>query len=130
MYRVIIMTVVCQMKINQIFHYTRCITLKRITSLRGPSPRHCAQATQILAKKMSQRGEPCPRFQPQTSRSRDECITAPPTGQSNENDVSVNLEFEPRTSSNSSESRPGATGGHSGAVPKKVWDEYFFLAFT
>ena len=27
---------------NQIFHYTRCITLKRVTSLRGPYPRHCA----------------------------------------------------------------------------------------
>ena len=25
----------------QIFHYTRCITPKRVTSLRGPPPRHC-----------------------------------------------------------------------------------------
>ena len=29
---------------NQIFPYTRCITLKPVTSLRGPSPRHCATA--------------------------------------------------------------------------------------
>ena len=27
---------------NQIFHYTRCNTSKRVTSFRGPSPRHCA----------------------------------------------------------------------------------------
>ena len=26
----------------QIFHYTRCITPKRVTSLRGPPPRHRA----------------------------------------------------------------------------------------
>ena len=32
---------------NQIFHYTRCITPKRVTILRGSSPRHCARATQI-----------------------------------------------------------------------------------
>ena len=29
----------------QIFQYTRFITLKRVTSLRGSSPRHCAHAT-------------------------------------------------------------------------------------
>ena len=27
--------------VNQIFHYTCCITPNRVTSLRGPSPRHC-----------------------------------------------------------------------------------------
>ena len=26
---------------NQIFHYTHCVTPKRVTSLRGLSPRHC-----------------------------------------------------------------------------------------
>ena len=36
---------------NQIFHGTTCITPKRVTNLRGPSPRHCAQATQLLSKK-------------------------------------------------------------------------------
>ena len=29
-------------KTNQIFRYTRCIAPKRVVSLRGPSPRHCA----------------------------------------------------------------------------------------
>ena len=33
--------------INQILHYTRCITPKRVTSLLGPSSRHCALATQL-----------------------------------------------------------------------------------
>ena len=43
---------------NQIFYYTRCDTLKCITSLRGPSPRHCARATQLLSKKCRSGGEP------------------------------------------------------------------------
>ena len=43
---------------NQIFHYTRCTTPKRVTSLRGPSPRHCARATQLLSKKCRSGGEP------------------------------------------------------------------------
>ena len=34
------------------FHYTRCI------SLRGPSPRHCARATQLLSKKYRSGIEP------------------------------------------------------------------------
>jgi len=34
-------------KLNQIFHYTRPITKKRVTSLRCPSPRHSAKATQL-----------------------------------------------------------------------------------
>ena len=75
-------------KSNQIFHYTRWITPKRVTSLRGPSPHHCAQATQLLSKKCRSGGEPLatlsnltgPRFKPQTSRSRDERVTARPTG--------------------------------------------------
>ena len=32
---------------NHIFCYTRCITPKRATSLQGPSPRHCAWATEL-----------------------------------------------------------------------------------
>ena len=43
---------------NQIFHYTRCNTPKRVTSLWGPSPRHCARATQLLSKKCRSGGEP------------------------------------------------------------------------
>ena len=35
-------------KSNQIFYYTRCNTPKRVTSLRGPSPRHFPRATQLL----------------------------------------------------------------------------------
>jgi len=34
---------------KQTFHYTRRITLKRVTSLRCPSPRHSAKATQLRA---------------------------------------------------------------------------------
>ena len=44
---------------SKIFHYTRCITPKCVTSLlRGPSPRHCARTTQLLSKKCCNRGEP------------------------------------------------------------------------
>ena len=43
---------------NQIFHYTRWITPKRVTSWRGPSPRHWSQATQLLSKKCRNGGEP------------------------------------------------------------------------
>ena len=43
---------------NQIFYYTRWITPKRVTSWRGPSPRHCARATQLLSKKCRSGGEP------------------------------------------------------------------------
>ena len=45
-------------KSNQIFHYTRWITPKRVTSWRGPSPHHCARATQLLSKKRRSGGEP------------------------------------------------------------------------
>ena len=31
---------------NQILHYTRCITPKRVTSFPSPSPRHCSRETQ------------------------------------------------------------------------------------
>ena len=44
--------------LNQIFHYTRCITLKRVTSWRGPPPHHCARATQLHLKKCRSGGKP------------------------------------------------------------------------
>ena len=48
----------CEVWLNQIFHYTRCNTPKRVTSWRGPSPRHCTRATQLLLKKCRSGGEP------------------------------------------------------------------------
>ena len=45
---------------NQIFYYSRCIVPKRVTSLQGPSPHHCARATQLLWKKYCSCGEPYP----------------------------------------------------------------------
>ena len=42
---------------NQIFHYTRCNTPKRVTSWWGPCPRHCAGTTQLLLKKCRSGGE-------------------------------------------------------------------------
>ena len=42
---------------NQIFNCTRCITPKRVTSLQGPSPRHCVLVTQLLSKKCFSCGE-------------------------------------------------------------------------
>ena len=72
---------------NQIFCYTRCITLKRATNLRDPSPRHCARATQLFSNvaAVASRWQHCarfdwPRFELQTSRSRDDRVTARPTG--------------------------------------------------
>ena len=51
---------------NQIFHYTCCITRKRVKFWRGPSPRHCAWATQLNTKKCCSGGEPlatlCPTW--------------------------------------------------------------------
>ena len=77
-------------KINQIFRNTRCNTPKRATSWRGPSPRYCALATQLRSKKCLNGGElgntasylTDPRFEAQASRSRDERVTARPTGRS------------------------------------------------
>ena len=43
---------------NQIFHYTCCIAPKRVTSLRGPSSRHCARAKQLFSKKCRNSGGP------------------------------------------------------------------------
>ena len=51
----------------------------------GPSPRHCAWATQLLFKEILQQWRAVgntvsaltgPRFEPQTSRFRDERVTA------------------------------------------------------
>ena len=42
-------------KSNQIFYYTRYFMPMRLTSLRTPSPHHCAQAIQLLSKKTSMR---------------------------------------------------------------------------
>ena len=36
---------------NQVFHDSRWITRKRVTSLRGPSLRHCTRAILLLSKK-------------------------------------------------------------------------------
>ena len=43
----------CQLVQNQIFHHDRCIALKRVTSLQGPSSRHHAQATQLLLRNVA-----------------------------------------------------------------------------
>ena len=79
------------------FHYTRCITPKRVTSLLGQSLRHCAQATQLLLKKCREVASHCqhnltdPRFEPQTSRSRDKRVIARPTDRlSTINDMPLN----------------------------------------
>ena len=70
---------------NQIFHYNRCIAPERVTSWRGPFTRHCAWATKLLLKKCRSGGELLaptvpdltgPRFETQTSRPRDEHVTA------------------------------------------------------
>ena len=70
---------------ENICHYTRCITQKCVTGWRAQSPHHCARATQLFLKKMSQRWRavgdavfdlPGPRFEP----TRDERISARPTG--------------------------------------------------
>ena len=59
---------------NQIFHYTRCNTPKSVTSLRGPSPNHCDQATQLLSKKCCSGGKPlatlCPIWSTQNLNPR------------------------------------------------------------
>ena len=44
-------------KSNQIFHYIRCYKPKRVTSLRGQSPRHCALVKRLLSKKCRCGGE-------------------------------------------------------------------------
>ena len=70
--------------LNQIksFIILAVIRRKRVASWQGPSPRHCARTKQLLSKKCSSGGEPLvsdltgPRFESQTSRFRDERVTA------------------------------------------------------
>ena len=66
---------------NQIFHYTRCIAPKSVTSWWGPSSRHSAQTNTASYEEMLQRWWAVgnivsnltgPRFKLQTSRSRNE----------------------------------------------------------
>ena len=42
---------------NQVFYYIGDINLKRISSLKGSFPRHCARATQLLSKRFCSGGE-------------------------------------------------------------------------
>ena len=46
------------LKVNQIFHYNRCITPKCVTSWWGPFPHHCSRTTQFLSKNYCGGGEP------------------------------------------------------------------------
>ena len=77
--------------LNQTFHYTHCITPKRVTSWRGPSPPHCVRITQLLSTKYRSGSESLvtlfdltdPRFELRTSGSRDERVTARSTGRYN-----------------------------------------------
>ena len=83
------------LKSNQIFNYSRGITRKCVTSLRGPNPRHCdcgntapfgimLQWWQAVGTTMSDLTDL--RFQPMTPRFRDERVTARPTGRLKTND--------------------------------------------
>jgi len=47
---------------NQILHYTRRITPKRVTSWRCPSPRHSAKATCVSVEAVANRLQRCVRF--------------------------------------------------------------------
>ena len=67
---------------------------KRVTSWWGPFLRHCARATQLLRRNVAAVASSIgntesdltgPRFEYQTSRSRDEGVTARPTGRSTSN---------------------------------------------
>ena len=71
---------------HQIFHYTRCITPKRLTSWRGSSSRHCASPLVETLLRWRAVGNTVsdltgPRFEPQTSRSRNKRVTARPVSQ-------------------------------------------------
>ena len=71
-------------KPNQTFNCSRCITPKRVVSLRGPSSSHCAcgQHSSFRRNIETVSDMTGARFEPQTSRSRDEPVTARPTGRS------------------------------------------------
>ena len=82
---------ILSIKSNQIFHYTRCNTPERVTSWRGPSPRHLRPGNTAPFEEMSQRWRAVgntmsdltgPRFEHQTSRSKDKRVTVRPTGRS------------------------------------------------
>ena len=47
-----------RLKINQIFHCTRCVSPKCVTSMRGPFPRHCVLKTQLFSKNCCRGGKP------------------------------------------------------------------------
>ena len=47
-----------QLKFSLYLLYYECIAPKRVTILRGPSPRHCLRAIQPLSKKCRSDGEP------------------------------------------------------------------------
>ena len=51
-------------KSGQIFYCTHCITPKRVTRFRRPSPRHCARETQLILKKSRSGGEPSAKLCP------------------------------------------------------------------
>ena len=55
-------------QLNQVFHYTRCNTQERETSLRGPSPRHyaCGQHNSIRRNvaAVTSRRQHCVRIDP------------------------------------------------------------------
>ena len=65
---------------NQIFHYTSCITRKRVTSLRGPSLRYCACGQRSVFRRNVAAVASRWQFEPETSCSSEECVTARPTG--------------------------------------------------
>ena len=67
----------CRLSNYQIFHYTSCTTPKRVTSLHGPSPRHCARATLILSKKCRSGGEPLATLMCFISSARDSNVRPP-----------------------------------------------------
>ena len=61
---------------SSLFYHTRCIPLKRVASLRGPSPRHCARATQFVLKKCPSSSEPLATLCP-ISLARDSNLRPP-----------------------------------------------------
>ena len=70
---------------QQSFHNAHCTTPKRVKSLQSLFPSHCASAKQLLSEEKSQLWRVVgnivaaltgPRFESQTSRFRDEYITA------------------------------------------------------
>ena len=81
---------ISKFKSNQNFHYTRCVTPKCIRNkLSGYISASLLQGNTAPFEKMSQRWRAVgntvsnltvPKFESQTSRSRDECVPARTTG--------------------------------------------------